>query len=245
MRLDIIGRKFNKSARVVEAAMLLNMYTAETNCSHLPGQCYGAGSRLKLDWLVGEKQLLRRLTWLPCTIFYLFQEFAKSPIYPVLIISYEMFLRSHDVLKGLHFDLLICDEGHRLKNGGAKTTSVSTFTIIEELRNVQSEVLATQCNMNSVVRYCWKHFWVQSLPWPSTHPNPTTMSLICEELYEQAAVDVVQPLPQGEPCCDSSEYHWIIQENGTKCRVLLLSRWSNNLLPIAVLASWPHQEQFT
>jgi len=49
--------------------MLLNMYTAETNCSHLPGHCYGAGSRLKLDWLLGEKQLLCRLMWLPCITF--------------------------------------------------------------------------------------------------------------------------------------------------------------------------------
>ena len=53
------------------------------------------------------------------------QGFVKSPLYPVLIISYEMFLRAQEVLKGVNFDLIICDEGHRLKNTGAKTTSVS------------------------------------------------------------------------------------------------------------------------
>lgn len=52
------------------------------------------------------------------------QEFVKSPIYPVLIVSYEMFLRSHETLCRVNFDLIVCDEGHRLKNGGAKTTSV-------------------------------------------------------------------------------------------------------------------------
>ena len=54
------------------------------------------------------------------------QDFVKSKIYPVLIISYEMFLRSHDALKAVTFDLLVCDEGHRLKNAGAKTTAVSS-----------------------------------------------------------------------------------------------------------------------
>ena len=49
----------------------------------------------------------------------------KSPLYPVLIISYEMFLRAEEVLRAVKFDLVVCDEGHRLKNAEAKTTSVS------------------------------------------------------------------------------------------------------------------------
>lgn len=64
-----------------------------------------------------------------CMVF-IFQEFIHSPIYPVLIISYEMYLRSHHILKGVSFDLIICDEGHRLKNAGAKTTSVSVCATI-------------------------------------------------------------------------------------------------------------------
>ncbi|XP_047639556.1 DNA repair and recombination protein RAD54B [Phacochoerus africanus] len=51
------------------------------------------------------------------------EEFTKSPLYSVLIISYEMLLRSLDQIKNIKFDLLICDEGHRLKNSAIKTTT--------------------------------------------------------------------------------------------------------------------------
>ncbi|XP_010831804.1 PREDICTED: DNA repair and recombination protein RAD54B isoform X2 [Bison bison bison] len=51
------------------------------------------------------------------------EEFTKSPFYSVLIISYEMLLRSLDQIKNVKFDLLICDEGHRLKNSTIKTTT--------------------------------------------------------------------------------------------------------------------------
>ncbi|XP_066434739.1 DNA repair and recombination protein RAD54B-like isoform X2 [Eleutherodactylus coqui] len=51
------------------------------------------------------------------------EEFLVSPLYLVLIISYEMLLRSLEPLQNLSFDLIICDEGHRLKNSSIKTTS--------------------------------------------------------------------------------------------------------------------------
>lgn len=67
-----------------------------------------------------------------CTPLCPLQDFLKSTIYPVLIISYEMFLRLHETLKTVMFDLIICDEGHRLKNIGAKTTSVS-FILVHQV----------------------------------------------------------------------------------------------------------------
>ena len=52
------------------------------------------------------------------------QQYARSSAHPVMIISYEMFLRNVDTIKKLDFDLLVCDEGHRLKNSSVKTSSV-------------------------------------------------------------------------------------------------------------------------
>lgn len=38
-----------------------------------------------------------------------------------------MFVRMFDTIQQLTFDLVVCDEGHRLKNTTIKTTSVSLF----------------------------------------------------------------------------------------------------------------------
>ena len=54
-----------------------------------------------------------------------FQDYVKTAVYPVLIISYEMFVRGYEVVKKVPFDLVVCDEGHRLKNTAIKTTTVS------------------------------------------------------------------------------------------------------------------------
>ncbi|XP_076780292.1 DNA repair and recombination protein RAD54B isoform X4 [Arvicanthis niloticus] len=51
------------------------------------------------------------------------EEFINSTFHSVLIISYEMLLRSLDQIKTITFGLLICDEGHRLKNSSIKTTA--------------------------------------------------------------------------------------------------------------------------
>ncbi|KAG8441820.1 hypothetical protein GDO86_010846 [Hymenochirus boettgeri] len=51
------------------------------------------------------------------------EDFINSPLYSVLIISYEMLLRCLEQIKTLDFDLVMCDEGHRLKNSSIKTTT--------------------------------------------------------------------------------------------------------------------------
>uniref|UniRef100_A0A8C1YIQ7 RAD54 homolog B n=1 Tax=Cyprinus carpio TaxID=7962 RepID=A0A8C1YIQ7_CYPCA len=54
------------------------------------------------------------------------EDFVSSPLCSVMVISYEMLLRSVDQLKELDFGVLICDEGHRLKNSNIKTSSAVT-----------------------------------------------------------------------------------------------------------------------
>ena len=45
-----------------------------------------------------------------------------------------MFLRTYEVLSKVSFDLMVCDEGHRLKNAAIKTTSVSLLNCAMHLR---------------------------------------------------------------------------------------------------------------
>ncbi|XP_061175065.1 DNA repair and recombination protein RAD54B-like [Saccostrea echinata] len=52
------------------------------------------------------------------------EEFMNTSIYPIVIISYEMFVRVYEKLQSLQFDIIVCDEGHRLKNSSIKTTSL-------------------------------------------------------------------------------------------------------------------------
>ncbi|XP_027869334.1 DNA repair and recombination protein RAD54B isoform X1 [Xiphophorus couchianus] len=51
------------------------------------------------------------------------EEFLSSPLHNVLVISYEMLLRCLDPIQKVEFGLIICDEGHRLKNSSIKTSS--------------------------------------------------------------------------------------------------------------------------
>ncbi|KAI7806213.1 putative DNA repair and recombination protein RAD54B [Triplophysa rosa] len=61
------------------------------------------------------------------------EDFVSSPLCSVMVISYEMLLRSVDRLKELDFGVLVCDEGHRLKNSNIKTSGALTALSCERL----------------------------------------------------------------------------------------------------------------
>uniref|UniRef100_A0A8D3B9S1 RAD54 homolog B n=1 Tax=Scophthalmus maximus TaxID=52904 RepID=A0A8D3B9S1_SCOMX len=51
------------------------------------------------------------------------EQFVLSPLHSVLVISYEMLLRCLEQVQKVEFGLVVCDEGHRLKNSSIKTSS--------------------------------------------------------------------------------------------------------------------------
>ncbi|KAK7077848.1 DNA repair and recombination protein rad54b, partial [Halocaridina rubra] len=52
------------------------------------------------------------------------EQFKKTYEKPIMIISYEMFMRHAALIEDLKFGLIFCDEGHRLKNANIKTTNL-------------------------------------------------------------------------------------------------------------------------
>lgn len=46
--------------------------------------------------------------------------FAATNHIPFLIISYEMLAKNYEDLARVRFDIIVCDEGHRLKNSNIK-----------------------------------------------------------------------------------------------------------------------------
>jgi DNA repair and recombination protein RAD54B len=57
------------------------------------------------------------------TAFFLLTRIGLFCSLQVLIISYEMLLRNLETVQKVKFDVLVCDEAHRLKNTDIKTTS--------------------------------------------------------------------------------------------------------------------------
>lgn len=49
-------------------------------------------------------------------------EFARLTQIPIMLISYEMLMRNIDDIIQIKFDILVCDEGHRLKNNNIRTS---------------------------------------------------------------------------------------------------------------------------
>jgi len=58
--------------------------------------------------------------------------FARTKVYQVLVMGYEKILNMKEELAKSRFDLLICDEGHRLKNNSNKTLQALNSLEIEK-----------------------------------------------------------------------------------------------------------------
>lgn len=52
-----------------------------------------------------------------------------------------MFVRNVETVKSMKFDLLVCDEGHRLKNANIKTASVSMSIHLSGSKHVNAITL--------------------------------------------------------------------------------------------------------
>ncbi|RLU15867.1 hypothetical protein DMN91_011623 [Ooceraea biroi] len=52
------------------------------------------------------------------------KDFTKHPMNTVMIVSYEMLMRCHAEISEIAFDLIVCDEGHRLKNSNVKAAKL-------------------------------------------------------------------------------------------------------------------------
>ncbi|CAK7903885.1 DNA repair and recombination protein Rdh54p [[Candida] anglica] len=76
------------------------------------------------------------------------KNFGKTRVYQVLIMSYEKITSCQEELKSTQFDLLVCDEGHRLKNSSNK--AVQVFNGL----NIKRKVLLTGTPMqNDLVEF--------------------------------------------------------------------------------------------
>lgn len=66
------------------------------------------------------------------------KDFIKHPRNSVLIISYEMLVKCHMEIKEITFDLLVCDEAHRLKNSRIKAAKVITISFTYLHRSINT-----------------------------------------------------------------------------------------------------------
>lgn len=109
----------------------------------------------------------------------------NSPLYPVMIISYEMFLRSVEEVRNIKFGLVICDEAHRLKN-----TSIKTATMISGLKTKRRILLTGTPVQNDLKEF---HSLVDVC-----NPGILGTQSSFRRLYEEPIVRGQQPDASGE-----------------------------------------------
>ncbi|KAL8813668.1 MAG: hypothetical protein Q9200_000085 [Gallowayella weberi] len=73
---------------------------------------------------------------------------GRAVVRPVLIVSYETLRLNVDELKNTHIGLLLCDEGHRLKNGESQT-----FTALNDLNVSRRVILSGTPIQNDLSEY--------------------------------------------------------------------------------------------
>ncbi|KAJ7372149.1 DNA repair and recombination protein rad54b [Desmophyllum pertusum] len=108
------------------------------------------------------------------------KEFMNSPLYPVMIISYEMFLRSVEEVRNIKFGLVVCDEAHRLKN-----TTIKTATMISGLKTKRRILLTGTPVQNDLKEF---HSLVDAC-----NPGILGTQSCFRRLYEEPIVHGQQP----------------------------------------------------
>eukprot|EP00112_Aurelia_sp_Birch-Aquarium-sp1_P009713 Seg2113.3 transcript_id=Seg2113.3/GoldUCD/mRNA.D3Y31 product="DNA repair and recombination protein RAD54B" protein_id=Seg2113.3/GoldUCD/D3Y31 len=127
------SQKFEKSVATVaprhspdaEGAIVMSRPSASHQLTRLS---FPFGTITSENWCAEFKKWLgdERLKTFPVSSSKHIEEFSKSIVYPVMIISYEMLLRYLPDVKNIKFDMIVCDEAHRLKNFGIKTAAAIT-----------------------------------------------------------------------------------------------------------------------
>ncbi|XP_014664891.1 PREDICTED: DNA repair and recombination protein RAD54B-like [Priapulus caudatus] len=112
-------------------------------------------------------------------------EFARSPVYPVMVVSYEMLMKCHADVSGVKFDLIVCDEGHRLKNAAIKTTTlINSLDIRRRIVLTGTPVQNDLQEFFALVDFC--------------NPGVLGSSATFRRVYEEAIVRSRQPGASGE-----------------------------------------------
>ncbi|XP_063965132.1 DNA repair and recombination protein RAD54B-like [Lytechinus pictus] len=115
-----------------------------------PGSLVKNWCREFRKWLGSE-----RISVFPVSSEKKVEEFKKSPLFPVMVISYEMMVRYADDIRGITFDLVVCDEGHRLKNSTIKTASLlSSLAVRRRILLTGTPIQNDLQEFYSIVEFC-------------------------------------------------------------------------------------------